>query len=66
MMSEEEMLSTMIADYTVATNKNHDINEGKARHLSYALLYLLGALLLVVVSLVLFNIVVSLEGLPNG
>lgn len=56
MTDEVEMLSAIIADYTVATNKNHDINDAKARHLSYALLCLVSALLLIVVSLVLFNI----------
>ena len=51
MTHEIDMLSAMIADYTVATNKNHVINNNKARHLSYALLCLLGALLFVVITL---------------
>ena len=62
MKDEVEILSAMIADYTVATNKNHKINEVKARHLSFALLSLLGALLLVVITLVLINTVLAWNG----
>jgi hypothetical protein len=37
----------------VSTNKNYDVNNEKARHLSHALLCLLVALLLVVTSFIL-------------
>lgn len=66
MTDEAEFLSALIADYTVATNKNHDINENKARHLSYALLCLLGALLFIIISVLLFNTILPYKGTTNG
>lgn len=62
MTHEVDILSAMIADYTVATNLNHKINEDKARHLSFALLCLLGALFLVVITLILINTVIAWNG----
>lgn len=59
MADEAELLSAIIADYTVATNKNHDINENKAHHLSYALLCLLVALFFIVISVLLLNAIPS-------
>lgn len=66
MRKEVEFLSAMIADYTVATNKNHDINENKARYLSYALLCLLGALLFIIIYVLLFNTILLFKGASNG
>ncbi len=46
MEKETELLSTIIADYVVATQRNYCINEKKARLLSKALLFFISAITL--------------------
>jgi hypothetical protein len=45
MEGEPALLSTMIADFAIAANRNYEVNEKKARLLSYGLLALICALL---------------------
>jgi hypothetical protein len=58
MRTKSELLSSIIADYAVATNRNHEINERKAEDLSRALILLLGALISFITSLVCLNVLV--------
>ena len=46
MESEMDLLSSMVADYAVAANRNYEVNERKAKLLSYGLLFLMCAVLL--------------------
>ncbi|MEW6609535.1 MAG: hypothetical protein AB1414_19175 [bacterium] len=62
MENESDILSTIIADYTIATNRNHEINNKKVRHLSYALLSLFVALILFITSLLILNISAGWNG----
>ena len=55
MKTESDLLCAIIADYTVATNRNHEINDKKVRHLSYALLSLLAAVILFIISLLILS-----------
>ena len=56
MSNKSDMLSALIADYIVATNKNHQINDTKAKHLRYALALLFAALLAFIIGLINKNI----------
>ena len=51
METENELLSALIANYIVASNRNHNINDQKAKLLSYALFSLIIGLALLVISL---------------
>lgn len=44
--SEGKLMSTMIADFVVATKRNSKVNDRKARLLSYAMIFFLTALFL--------------------
>ena len=58
MNTKSEILSAIIADYAVATNRNHEINEGKADDLSRALGLLLAALMVFIATLFCLNALV--------
>lgn len=62
MESKKDLLSAIIADYSIATNRNHDINDKKASHLSKALIFLLAGLVSFALSLFIFNITMLLKG----
>lgn len=50
-----DFLSTKVADYSIATTRNHDINDKKAKHFSKALFFFLIGVLFSVVSIAVFN-----------
>lgn len=55
MENENELLSSIIADYIIACNRNHAINDKKAKLLSYALFSLITGMIFFIVSLLIFN-----------
>lgn len=55
MSNENRLLSAIIADYVVATNRNHWINEQKAKLLSQALLSLISSIIIFAITLTLFQ-----------
>lgn len=62
MKTEEDVLSSIIADFAVATERNHEINNKKARHLSMALLGLLNGLLFLGLGLLAADLLNVLKG----
>lgn len=59
---EHVVLDTIIADFVVTANRNHELNDKKAKWLAKAIFFLLIGLILWAVSLVTFNGLVILKG----
>jgi hypothetical protein len=55
MTGEGELLKTMVADYSVAANRSHELNNKKVRHLSHALESYLSAFVLFVITMLLMS-----------
>lgn len=59
--NENEMLARIIADYVIATNRNHKINESKAKTLSNSIFYLLIGLVLYSISICAVNVNIIIQ-----
>jgi hypothetical protein len=59
---EHVVLDTIIADFVVTANRNHELNDKKAKWLAKAIFFLLMGLILWAVSIVTFNGLVILKG----
>jgi hypothetical protein len=62
MKNENEFISSMIADYTIAANRNHEINDKKACLLSKAIFTLLTGIIFLAIGLFFFHGFIYLKG----
>lgn len=62
MKMEEEVLSKILSDFTIATNRNNVINNMRAKRLSLALNWLLSGTILSIFSAVILNVILNMEG----
>ncbi len=58
-----DLLSKIIADYVIAANRNHEINNKKANYLSKALFSLLAGIILFVFSIIIFKFILIYKGI---